>query len=120
MNKKDDPFASNSPSSDEYGFEEGHDPLHKDEAQAEASEYGIYGYHSEPGEAFENEPSHPPDERGEPEVEEESSDPSITPAQGGQRWNQSEHGAGFDQPAEHPQRDASRSELPDDTDAEGA
>jgi hypothetical protein len=109
--KQSDPFHGETKSSDEYGFDPEANPLHKDEQQAEASEYGIYGYQGEPGQAFEGD--RPPERTPAPPPPADS-DPAVTPAEGGQEWHESEHGAGFDQPMAGPQRHASRSPLPDE------
>lgn len=111
--KQGNPFQGDQPSSDEYGFEEGADPLHKDEAQAEASEYGIYGYATESGEAFEGDPGEGTSAAPRPPVNE---NPDIRTEMGGQAWDETEHGSGFAQPNRPPQRHASDSEQPGPTD----
>lgn len=108
--------ATDADGSDEWGFDSSRDPLHKDEAQAEASQYGIYGYQDEAGESYiKGEPSDPtspaPDPKEAPGTE---GDATIQRAPGGQGWTQSEYGGSVDQPMQEPQRSASRSPLPDD------
>lgn len=110
-NPKKDPTTSDP---DEYSYDKRHDPLNKDEEQAEASEYGIYGYQGESGEAYEGEPGPEVTTKGEPdpEAQPENQDPTIGQAQGGQEWHETEHGSGFDQPMSGPQRTAHNSDLP--------
>ena len=98
----------------EYDYDPRHDPLHKDETQAEASEYGIYGYQGEAGDAFEGEPGPEATVDGDPDprARPENQDPSIGRAQGGKDWHDTEHGKGFGQPMAGPQRTAHNSDLP--------
>ncbi len=104
--------------SEEYGFDEDRDPLNKDEAQAEASEYGLYGYSDEPGQAFdEQQEIHQEGQESEATAaqryDEQHAGEEIAREQGGQEWDQSEHGAGFGQPMDSPQRHASHSSGPE-------
>ncbi len=110
------PNAEAEQSSNEYGFDPERDPLHKDPAQAKASEYGIYGYADEAGEAFvEQKAGQPPVESEErAQARHEQKAPPQEREQGGQEWDQSEHGAGFAQPMESPQREASQASRPDE------
>jgi hypothetical protein len=121
-NKATNPFAGEEASSDEYGFDERHDPLHKDEAQARAAKYGIYGYESEPGEAYEGEAGPTTTIEGEPTPggPRQESVTGVTPAGGGQSRLETEQGAGFAQPMEEPQRSASQNSRPDDEGASGS
>lgn len=103
------PPPSRDPSA-EYGFDEERDPVRDgDSAQAQASGYGTYGYSDHAGAEMSNEPPRssalvgPDDEQGEE---------GVRPAPGGQRHDESEQGAGFDQPMEEPQRSASRLSRP--------
>lgn len=85
--KKAQPPVTNE-QSNESGFEAERDPLNAPPAQAEASEYGIYGYVDEAGEALEPQPPPPPTDPA----------PDEGDAPGGQRPDQTRHGSGFDQP----------------------
>ncbi|MBA3530484.1 MAG: hypothetical protein H0T73_00990 [Ardenticatenales bacterium] len=108
-------MAENKPG-DEYGFDKKrHDPLNKDEEQAEAAQYGIYGYESQPGDAYEGKPGSTTSIEGDPDPQtaHKEEDPAITPAGGGQSRRETEHGAGFGQPMEEPQRSASQNSRPE-------
>jgi hypothetical protein len=111
-----EPHTPTSASSDEYGFDEERHPLEKDEAQAEASKYGIYGYADEPGQELEQDEGLREQDLAQDEPRADSRDddeiPAAQPAVGSQDWDETEHGAGFGQPLEEPQRSASRSPLP--------
>lgn len=103
--------------SDQYKFDPNRDPIEaSDEPEAEASEYGIYGYADHPGEAFEGEETDPTDEG----VVQPPLPPGIGRSEGGKDQIESDHGSGFDQPMEEPQRRASRSPLPGEPDTEDA
>lgn len=94
-------------------FNPDRDPVEEAESpQAEASDYGIYGYADHPNE--------PPAGHGEKTDQNELQIPEPPPpgvdkSMGGQDWDDSDHGAGFAQPMEEPQRSASRSPLPDES-----
>jgi hypothetical protein len=111
-----EPHTPSSASSDEYGFDEERNPLEKDEAQAEASKYGIYGYADEPGQELEQEQGLREQALAQDEPRAASGDqdeiPAAQPAAGSQDRDETEHGAGFGQPLEEPQRSATRSRLP--------
>lgn len=98
--------------SQDLNWDPAHDPLHKDEEQAEASEYGLYGYSTEPGQAFYEEAELHQDAEGEEEAAAREEEQTDGVSQGGQEPRSSEHGSGFDQPLNQPQRDASRSTRP--------
>lgn len=116
-NAPHNPYTSDEPSSDEYAFDRDRDPLKEsDSAQAEASEYGRYGYIDHPGDETAEETTYTraSDDEAQAEAEEAESAPpaGVSEQEGGTqemddtgvRDKESRHGAGFDQPMEGPQR----------------
>lgn len=96
--------------SDEYGFEEERDPVNEgNSAQAKASKYGTVGYSDHAGAEVANEP---PRDSTTVDTDDEQGEEGVEPAPGGQRYDETEQGAGFDQPMEEPQRSASRLSRP--------
>src|SRR3712207_2443208 len=95
--------------SPEYGFEPGRNTAEEgDSPQAEASEYGIYGYAGHAtGETYEGDTSH-----DDPLEAPAARPPGVDATAGGQDREETGHGAGYAQPLEEPQRSASRSRLP--------
>jgi hypothetical protein len=99
----------------QYQFDQDRDLQGKDEAQAEASQYGIYGYADESGAEVENQPEYDESESSEAaaKAHHEAKRQGVEqPSKGGQEWHESEHGTGFAQPMQQPQRSAAHSSRP--------
>lgn len=110
------PNTGDQPSSDEYGFDDDREPLEKaDSPEAEAAEYGIYGYSDHAAKEMRSVP--PYDRPDVPEQVDESETGDESREGGGQELTETEHGAGFDQPMDPPQRRASRSDVPPEDEA---
>lgn len=122
-NAPHNPYTSDEPSSDEYAFDRNRDPLKEsDSAQAEASEYGRYGYIDHPGDESADEVTYSSARDEEARAETEKERPAgVREEKGGtkkmddtgERAQESRHGAGFDQPMEGPQREVN-SPRPED------
>jgi hypothetical protein len=97
--------------SDEWGFENRSDEL-QDDAQAEASQYGRHGYQDQPGADYAGQGDVTIEAQQDTTAPQPQEDPTIQREQGGQGLTEQDHGSGFAQPMEGPQRYAHQSPLP--------